>query len=291
MSVVDPAAGAGMAAEGPAPGAAPVFVAFDVETSGLIAGVDRVVELAAVVFRGEEVLEESSALVNPGVSIPAAVSRVTGITDQTLAGAPPPAGPLAQFLRLLARGTPVAHNATFDVGFVLTEAREAGLALPPGPVLDTRGLARRAYPGRYSYGLANLVRDLQIRTEGNHRALADAHACRLLFLECARALSGNRHPYAWPSLEELARLSGRPLDFHQHAPRQPALARMLQNAVLRGSGVQITYRSSDGEVTERLVMPLSISCVGGEPAVRAFCTLRGEDRTFFLGSIVEAHEP
>jgi DNA polymerase III subunit epsilon len=267
--------------------ALPVFVAFDVETTGLIAGVDRVVELAAVAFQGEQVVEAFSALVNPGVPVPAVVTRVTGITDETLIGAPPPAGPLADFLRTLSRGTPVAHNAVFDVGFVLTEAQEAGLALPQGPVLDTRGLARRAFPGRFSYGLGNLVKDLQIQTLGVHRALADAHACRTLFLECVRRLGKDGEP----ALEELARLSGAPLDFHGHAPRQPGIARMLQKAVLAGSGVQITYRSSDGEITERMIMPLSISCVGGDPAVRAFCTLRGDNRTFFLGSIVEAHQP
>jgi len=269
------------------PGAAPVFVAFDVETTGLIAGVDRVVEMAAVVFRGEEVLETSDALVNPGVPIPAAVSRVTGITDQTVASAPRPEGPLAAFLRVLARGTPVAHNAVFDVGFVLAEAQGAGLDLPSGPVLDTRLLARRAFPGRYSYSLGNLVRDLRLPASGAHRALADAHACRALFRECVRQLA----TAGQPGLEELARLGSRPLDFHLHAPRQPGFARMLHKAALKGSGVHITYRASDGEVTDRLIMPLSLSCIGGEPAVRAFCTLRGDDRTFFLGSIVEAREP
>jgi len=272
-------------------GEAPVFVAFDVETTGLIAGVDRVVELAAVAFRGDEVLETSSALVNPGVPIPAETSRVTGITDDVVKDAPPPAGPLADFLRVLSRGAPVAHNAAFDVGFVLREAQEAALELPPGPVLDTRGLARRAFPGRFSYGLGNLVRDLRIPASGEHRALADAHTCRSLFLECTRKLVRDGRLGAGLPVPELARLSGYPLDFHRHAPRQPGLARMLYNAAGRGSGVHITYRSSDGEVTERLIMPLSLCCVGGAPAVRAFCTLRGEDRTFFLGSIVEAHEP
>jgi len=270
-----------------APAAVPVFVAFDVETTGLIAGVDRVVELAAVVFQGDEVREAFSALVNPGVPIPPAVSRVTGITDETLAGAPPPAGPLAVFLRTLCRGTPVAHNAVFDVGFVLTEAVEAGLDLPEGPVLDTRGLARRAFPGRYSYGLGNLVRELSIEMAGAHRALADAHACRALFRECLRKLARDGEP----TVEELARLSGGPLDFRAHAPRQPGIARMLHKAVTAGSAVQITYRSTDGEVTDRMIMPLSITCVGGNPAVTAFCTLRNENRTFFLGSITEAREP
>ena len=276
---------------GPPGGEAPVFVAFDVETTGLIAGVDRVVELAAVAFRGNDVLETSSALVNPGVPIPDEVSRVTGITDQVLEGAPPPARPLADFLRVLSLGTPVAHNAPFDVGFVLREAQEAGLELPAGPVLDTRGLARKAFPGRFSYGLGTLVRDLRIPTGGEHRALADAHTCRSLFLECTRKLVADGRLGEGLPAGELARLSGYPLDFHRHAPRQPGLARMLHQAAVRGSGVHITYRASDGEVTERLIMPLSLACVGGAPAVRAFCTLRGDDRTFFLGSIVEAHEP
>ena len=261
------------------------------ETTGLIAGVDRVVELAAVVFSGDEVGEAFSSLVNPGVPMPAAVTKVTGITDRMLAGAAAPAGPLADFLRLLDQGTGVAHNAVFDVGFVLAEAQEAGLPLPRRPVLDTRRLARAAFPGRFSYGLGYLGRELGLDTTAAHRALADAHACRSLFRACCRQLSQNAGPSApSPSEEDLARLSG-PLDFQDHAPREPGIARLMKRAIDAGSAVHIRYRSSDGETTERLVMPLSFTCVGGAPAVNAFCTLRNENRTFFLGSIREARAP
>jgi len=268
-----------------------LFVAFDVETTGLIAGVDRIVELAAVLFDGDEVGEVFSSLVNPGVPMPEEVSKVTGITDEMLAGAPAPAGPMSDFLRLLGRGRPVAHNAPFDAGFVLVEAQETGLPLPAGPILDTRGLARRAFPGRFSYSLKNLVQDLGLHTEGLHRALADAHACRLLFTTCHRMLCRDAGAGGAPSLEELARASGAPLDFHEHAPRGPALARLMKKAIDAGSGVHILYRDSEGETTERLVMPLSLHCVGGAPAVTAFCTLRNENRTFFLSAIKEARVP
>lgn len=67
----------------------PVIVAFDVETTGLVAGVDRVVELGAVAFQGDEVLDTFSRLVNPGVPMPPAAGRVNGITDEMLAEAPP----------------------------------------------------------------------------------------------------------------------------------------------------------------------------------------------------------
>jgi len=262
----------------------PVIVAFDVETTGLVAGVDRVVELAAVAFQGDEVLDAFTRLVNPGVPMPTAASRVTGITDELLAEAPPPAAALPQFLCMLRRGTPVAHNAPFDVGFVSVEVEEAGLPAPEGPVLDTRGLARRAFPGRFSYGLANLVRDLNLETPGAHRALADAHACRQLFQACVRTLTKD----AELSIPELARLSGAPLDFSGNAPRQPRTARLLQQALAGGAMVDICYRSGDGALTNRTIKPLSFSLVGGRVAVVAFCTLRNDTRTFFLDAITEA---
>jgi DNA polymerase III subunit epsilon len=258
-----------------------------VETTGLIAGVDRVVEFAAVLFSGDEIVEAFSSLVNPGVAMPAVVTKVTGITDEMLAGAPAPSGPVSDFLRLLARGVPVAHNSPFDVGFVVEEAEAAGLCLPEGPVLDTRGLARKAFPDRYSYSLANLVRELRLETAGAHRALADAHSCRSLFRACHDVLAREGEP----TVADLARFSGAPLDFQAHAPRQPRIARLLKKAIDAGSAVAIRYRSSDGETSERMIMPLSLSCVGGNPAVLAFCTLRNENRTFFLGSITEARAP
>ena len=262
----------------------PVIVAFDVETTGLVAGVDRVVELGAVAFRGDEVLDTFSRLVNPGIRMPHAAERVTGITDEMLAEAPPPAAALPGFLSLLGSGTPLAHNAVFDVGFVGMEAEEACLSVPQGPVLDTRGLARKAFPGRFSYSLGNLSRDLRLEMPGAHRALADSHACRRLFQACSGKLSGEEEL----TIANLARLSGAPLDFCCHAPRQPRTARLLQQALCCGRMVDITYRSACGEVTRRTIKPPSFSVVGGNVAVVAFCTLRNETRTFSLDSIAEA---
>jgi DNA polymerase III epsilon subunit family exonuclease len=262
----------------------PVIVAFDVETTGLVAGVDRVVELAAVAFQGDEILDAVSTLVNPGIPMPPAASRVNGITDEMLAPAPPAAAALPVFLQMLGRGTPVAHNAPFDVGFVGFEAEAAGLCRPEGPVLDTRGLAQRAFPGRFSYGLGNLVRDLGLETPAAHRALADAHACRRLFQACREKLEAG----AELSVRDLAELSGAPLDFSRHAPRQPRTARLLKQALDGGGMVDISYRSGAGEITRRVIKPLSFTTVGRSVAVIAFCTLRKDNRTFLLDSIVEA---
>ena len=254
------------------------------ETTGLVPGVDRVVELAAIAFTGDEVIEAFSRLVDPGVPMLPAASRVTGITDQLLAGAPPAAAVLPDFLGVLRRGTPVAHNAAFDVGFVSDELERAGLAAPEGPVLDTRGLARSAFPGRFSYGLVNLARELDLVPSGAHRALADADSCRQLFRSCARRLGSGEVP----ALSELVRLSGSPLDFAGNAPRLPRTARLLRRAMEGASMVDICYRSAEGTLSSRRIKPVEFSLVGGRVAVVALCLLRKDMRTFFLNSITDA---
>ncbi len=259
-----------------------VFVAFDVETTGLVPGVDRVLELAAVSFTRDTVLHVSSQLVNPGIPIPAAAGRVNGITDDMVRDAPCIASVLPAFLSFLGRGVPVAHNASFDVGFVSTDVEALGLPRPAGPVLDTRALARAAFPGRYSYSLTNLVRDLGICVEGAHRALADAHACRLLLLECLRQLGPDL------SADELAARSFPRIDFTSHAPRMAATAALLQEALADDALVDITYRSGAGDVTKRRIRPLYFTTIGGSNAIVAYCFLRDDSRTFHLASIEEA---
>jgi DNA polymerase III subunit epsilon len=252
------------------------YVAFDLETTGLIAGVDRIVELGAVLFEEDQVLDTWDQLVDPGIPMPAAAGRVNGITDDMLAGKPRIEDVLPGFLSFLGRGTPVAHNACFDVGFLCAAMDQAGCTPPPGPVLDTRGLAKRAFPGRFSYSLANLSRDYRLEVSGAHRALADAHTCRLLFLLCgetAPARSG---------------ACGPPLDFTENAPQGPRTAALLKKAMDHEGLVDIEYRSTRGELSARTIKPLSFSTMGGALVVNAFCGLRNMERTFRLDSILAA---
>jgi len=264
----------------------PPFVAFDVETTGLVPGVDRIVEVAAVAFQGEELRGSFAQLVDPGMPMPSVAQKVNGITDQMLGGMPTLPMVLPDFLAFLGQGVPVAHNATFDVGFVAAAAEEAGLAALSGPVLDTRELARRAFPRRQSYSLASLARDLRLEVVGAHRALADAHVCRLLFLTCARQLTGSPEP----AFEQLFSLDMPSLDFADNVPRVGRTAGFLKRAMLSGADVRITYRGSGGEMTERRITPQSFTMIGGNVAVIAFCHLRGESRTFHLGSIIDYRE-
>ncbi|MCX7039461.1 MAG: exonuclease domain-containing protein [Spirochaetes bacterium] len=270
-----------------------VFVAFDTETTGLIAGADRIVELAAVVFRGDSILREHEQLVDPGIPIPAVVQAINNISDEMVRGMPPIQDALPAFLAFLCQGIPVAHNAPFDVGFLCPDIERFGLQAPDTPVLDTRGLARKAFPGRQSYSLDRLARELCPPERGgtsaqrfgasSHRALADAYACAALFKVCLQKLSS----HGPLSVEDLVGLSGPRLGFLADAPRMPRFAAVLDEALRAGALVQIQYMSSQGERTVREIRPLSFAVLGGAPAISAFCSLRNETRTFRLDAIQE----
>ena len=158
------------------------FVVVDLETTGGPPGADAITEIGAVRVRGGVVESELSTLVNPGRAIPAQITVLTGITNAMVAGAPPVGEALSAFLawaRLDGESTVlVAHNARFDVGHLRGAARALGLGWSEPTVLDTLGLARRAWsradvPDHKLGTLAALVGS-PIRPA--HRALGDARA-------------------------------------------------------------------------------------------------------------------
>ncbi|OHD72574.1 MAG: hypothetical protein A2177_04490 [Spirochaetes bacterium RBG_13_68_11] len=260
-------------------------VAVDLETTGLIPGHDRIVEIGAVAFSPAGGVEsEFSELVNPGISIPRAASWVSGITDDMVNGRPTVAGVLPSFLAFLGDAVPVAHNAAFDVGFLAADAVRLGLTAPSTPVIDTRALARAVFPDRRSYSLEALCRERGLNTGSAHRGLADAHSCRMLFLACLERLeaAGTKTDPA-----DLASIGGPVIDLAARAPATLATVVDLSHAIEGGVDVEIAYESAKKERTFRRIQPLSFSIVGGSPAVIAFCRLRGERRTFLVDSIRE----
>ena len=107
------------------------FVAFDIETTGLNAQLDRMTEIGAVIFRGGEILSTFNTFVNLGIPIPADITELTGITDADVAEAPDEATALRAFLAYVGDRPLVAHNAHFDVGFMRATARRCGLHFDP----------------------------------------------------------------------------------------------------------------------------------------------------------------
>jgi DNA polymerase-3 subunit epsilon len=263
-----------------------VFTAFDVETTGLIAGVDRIVEIGAVSFRRDRVIGRFESLVAPGMRISPDAQRINGISEEMLAGKPGIEEVLPDFFRFLGLSYPVAHNAPFDVGFVFAASVLHGVTAPDMPVFDTRALAETAFPRRGSYSLRALSSAFSIGSGTSHRALADADACRELFLLCLDRLT-DRGPSGRgiADLDGIKRLSGVPLSMVSNPPADIARISELSGFLKAGESVEILYVSGTGEETVRRITPLSFCTLGGSPAVEAFCHLRREKRTFRVSSI------
>ena len=121
------------------------MVAFDIETTGLNAGSDRMTEIGAVIYAGGEIKETFNTFVDPGMHIPAEITQLTGITDRDVKGAPSEAEAMKSFLEFVGDRPIVAHNADFDTGFMSAAAARSGIEFEP-VYLDTLVLARALLP-------------------------------------------------------------------------------------------------------------------------------------------------
>jgi DNA polymerase III epsilon subunit family exonuclease len=153
------------------------FVAIDVETTGLEAGVDEIVEVAAVKFCGDEVQDTFVQLVKPRHSMPLKISRLTGLTDEMLAGAPRFSEIAPDLVRFVKSYPLVGHS----VGFDLKMLQAQGMRFAQ-PAYDTFELATLLMPQAPAYKLGILAAALGITHNEAHRALADADATRQVFL-------------------------------------------------------------------------------------------------------------
>ncbi len=113
---------------------------------------------------------------------------MNGISDEELEGAPLFSDFAPHLLALGEGATILAHNAPFDIGFLREELARCGLGEAVNEVLDTRLLAKAAFPTRRGYRLSQLAADLELDTGRAHRALDDARTCMALFLVCAGIL-------------------------------------------------------------------------------------------------------
>jgi len=153
------------------------LVAVDTETNGRGGGGCELTEVGAVLVGGGEPHDSWESLVRVEAPLSRGIERFTGITQEMVDSAPPPADVLPRLADLLHGRVMVAHNAAFDRR-VLAEAFErAGLEWPDPPVLCTVSMARRFAPLVRQRKLAALAGALGIEVDAVHRALPDALTC------------------------------------------------------------------------------------------------------------------
>lgn len=151
------------------------YVALDLETTGLDADRDAIIEVGAVKFRDDEILDTLSSFVNPGRPIPTMITELTGIRDEDVVGAPSLSEVLPRLVRFVGGWPVVGHSVEFDLGFL----RRHWPSLD-NDSLDTFELASVLMPHAERYSLETLANTLDIDMARAHRALDDALASHAL---------------------------------------------------------------------------------------------------------------
>ncbi len=156
------------------------FAIVDIETTGGNPLQGGITEIAVLVHDGTRVVDQFHTLLNPQRFIPGFITGLTGINQEMVENAPPFSEKAAELYDFLKDKIFVAHNVSFDYGFIKEAFRKEGL-IYNAPKLCTVRLSRKAFPGFRSYSLGRICEQMDIRILNRHRAFGDAEATAILF--------------------------------------------------------------------------------------------------------------
>lgn len=157
------------------------YIVFDVETTGLSSVYDTIIELAGVRLVDGEIVDRFESFANPHRKLPQIIIDITGITDDQLVDAPEVDDVLKDFHEWAGDDCLVAHNATFDIGFLNQGYKKIDYPKVLNPVIDTLELARFLFPNLGNHRLNTLCKRLEVELTQHHRAIYDAEATAYLF--------------------------------------------------------------------------------------------------------------
>lgn len=207
------------------------FCVVDLETTGTNSSAG-ITEIGAVRIRGGETVGEFSTLVNPDEHIPASIQLLTGITNEMVADAPSLSAVLPSFLEFAHGCVLVAHNASFDVGFLKRACASLDYEWPDFKVVDTLKLARQSLTRDEvrNCRLSTLANFFKVETSPTHRALEDAKATTEVFYGVLERLGS----FGVSTLEDLAEFT------HRVSPERRAKRKWTEN-IPRSPGVYWFY--------------------------------------------------
>ena len=166
-----------------------VFTAFDTETTGLSSKYEKIIEIGAVKFDKNGIIDTYSVLINPEKEISSNITSITGITNKMVSGCKTFSEIAPGFLNFINETKLVAHNAKFDIGFVNAELEKTpynNLRKGQCNAVDTVKVAQKIFPGLPYYKLQYLASHFNIMVDAAHRAYDDARVCMELFVLCMK---------------------------------------------------------------------------------------------------------
>ena len=260
------------------------LVALDLETTGLSPLVDQIVELAAVKLSAGGELSTFATLVNPQKPISQATIDVHQITDAMVADAPTIEQVLPNFLAFVQDLPLVAHNAKFDLGFLVLASHKFRQGFAGNNIYCSCRFARKALPELKRYRLSFLATHFALAPVEYHRALSDAMTCLQVFaraMEQAPQLCLKQHGWQCHT-DQYSGLEGIEL--------APIIRRFLQ-PIAAQAPLLIHYRGGSLKQGYRPVLPSSLLPLPRGPVLYALCLISGQYKSFSLKKIAHIKAP
>ena len=181
------------------------FVVFDLETTGFSPINNRIIEIGAVRVEKGKITDRFSTFVNPDEPIPYRIEQLTGINDAMVMDAPKIGQILPEFLDFCQEAVMVAHNASFDMGFIEENCRRMGIQRT-FTYVDTVAMARVLLPALNRFKLDTVAKALGVSLENHHRAVDDAGCTAEIFEKFIKMLK-EREIFDLEQLNDLGRSS------------------------------------------------------------------------------------
>jgi DNA polymerase-3 subunit epsilon len=267
------------------------LIAIDLETTGLSPLVDRIIEIAAfkVTKDGVSLYE---TLINPEIPIPAHTTAIHNITDDMVLASPKLIEVLQEFKEFLGETPIVAHNAKFDLGFIVMGLQREKIKLSSALIYCSCKMARITHKEVINHKLATLVKELEIPLLNHHRALDDAFASLMIFIKGLERLKNANQPEKQKadlkshgllfSLDQFDELKTQELPLHLEE---------LNKLVKEAAVIEIQYT---GGTHKNKFRPIKLTSLLNTPdgnIVYARCLLSDMYKSFKLNKITAIRHP
>ncbi len=157
-----------------------IFVAIDVETTGLSPVANELIEISAIKYDGAKKVDTFCTLIKPKEKIPYYITNITGITNDMVKNSPSVENVMPQLIEFIGDSPIVAHNANFDYKFI---QNYSNYSFSKNKVIDTVAISRKMYPELPNHKLSTIAKEIGITEDGFHRAEFDCECCAKIYIK------------------------------------------------------------------------------------------------------------
>ena len=159
------------------------YVVFDLETTGLDYHTNKIIEIGALKYANNELIDKYNILINPQEHISSRITKITGIDDEMVKDCKTIDEVLPDFIQWIENYTLIAHNGSFDLGFIEAKIKELELEMINNKNIDTLYLSRNYITGTENYKLETLKEHFNL-DYNSHRALEDCYVTNYIYQYC-----------------------------------------------------------------------------------------------------------